>query len=55
MSKKRNIILYYRSESCINEFILSVISPRLDWKVTRESAHLLKGHFVLILKPGFDS
>ena len=55
MSKKRNIILYYRSESCINEFILSVISPRLDWKVTRESSHLLKGPFCVHPKTGYVS
>ena len=53
--KQTNNITYCHSESCINEFILSILSPRLDWKVTRQSVHILKGPFCIHPKTGFVS
>ena len=53
--KDKNNFTICHSESCINEFILSILSPRLDWSVTRQSAHLLKGPFCVHPKTGFVS
>jgi DNA primase small subunit len=51
----KNNITYCHSESCINEFIMSILSPRLDWMVTRQPEHLLKGPFCVHPKTGFIS
>ena len=53
--RKKNNITYCHSESCINEFILNILSPRLDWNVTRQATHLLKGPFCVHPKTGFVS
>jgi DNA primase small subunit len=53
--RDKNNITYCHSESCINEFIMSILSPRLDWMVTRQAAHLLKGPFCVHPKTGFVS
>ena len=53
--RKKNNITYCHSESCINEFILNILSPRLDWMVTRQATHLLKGPFCVHPKTGFVS
>ena len=50
-----NNITLCHSESCINEFIMNILSPRLDWSVTRQTAHLLKGPFCIHPKTGFVS
>ena len=53
--KEKNNITYCNSESCINEFILSILSPRLDWKVTSQATHLLKGPFCVHPETGYIS
>ena len=53
--KDTNNITLCHSESCINEFIMNILSPRLDWSVTRQTAHLLKGPFCIHPKTGFVS
>ena len=53
--REKNKIIYCHSESCINEFIMSVLSPRLDWMVTRQATHLLKGPFCVHPKTGYIS
>jgi DNA primase small subunit len=53
--RDKNNITYCHSESCINEFILNILSPRLDWNVTRQATHLLKGPFCVHPKTGFVS
>ena len=55
LKERININNLCHSDSCINEFILSILSPRLDWSVTRQSAHLLKGPFCVHPKTGFVS
>jgi len=53
--RNTNNNILYHSESCINEFIMNILSPRLDWSVTRQTAHLLKGPFCIHPKTGFVS
>ena len=53
--REKNNITYCNSESCINEFILSILSPRLDWKVTSQATHLLKGPFCVHPETGYIS
>ena len=53
--RNTNNNILYNSESCINEFIMNILSPRLDWSVTRQTAHLLKGPFCIHPKTGFVS
>ena len=53
--RDKNEIIFCHSDSCISEFILSILSPRLDWSVTRQSAHLLKGPFCVHPKTGYVS
>lgn len=53
--RNTNNNILYHSELCINEFIMNILSPRLDWSVTRQTAHLLKGPFCIHPKTGFVS
>ena len=53
--RNTNNNILYHSESCIHEFIMNILSPRLDWSVTRQTAHLLKGPFCIHPKTGFVS
>ena len=53
--KDKNNITLCHSDSCINEFIMSILSPRLDSMVTRQAVHLLKGPFCVHPKTGFVS
>jgi len=55
LKERININNLCHSDSCINEFILSILSPRLDWSVTRQSTHLLKGPFCVHPKTGYVS
>ena len=43
------------SQACINEFILDIVSPRLDRNVTIQAVHLLKGPFCVHPDTGFIS
>jgi DNA primase small subunit len=53
--KKKNQIHYFYAESCINEFMMIILYPRLDGNVTRQFSHLLKGPFCVHPETGYIS
>jgi DNA primase small subunit len=53
--KNKNQIHYFYAESCINEFMMIILYPRLDGNVTRQFSHLLKGPFCVHPETGYIS
>ena len=53
--KSKNQIHYFNAESCLNEFMMIILYPRLDGNVTRQFNHLLKGPFCVHPETGYIS
>jgi len=53
--KSKSQIHYFNAESCLNEFMMLILYPRLDGNVTRQFNHLLKGPFCVHPETGYIS
>lgn len=48
-------INYFSADACLYEFMMYLLYPRLDWNVTIQISHLLKGPFCVHPKTGYIS
>lgn len=53
--RSKNQIHYFNAESCLNEFMMIILYPRLDGNVTRQFNHLLKAPFCVHPETGYIS
>ena len=53
--KTKNKINYCYADACLNEFIMTILYPRLDVNVTTQMVHLLKSPFCVHPKTGYIS